>query len=530
MDINRYLINFNTKEALQEETEVLVFGNGVSALYAALVIAEKKKVILLTNGRSLQSVLSVYAEESFDIDKQDVDTCVKDIDFKDTLYGGRGLTDEQSIVSFMDNVDSNRERLQKMLNVPDFTGGRDKYFGEQESETAIYYEWVKSGMKQKLAALVENNANIKVINDYFATDMITNDNKCCGLVTKSINSDTIKIFKFQYLLLAQEGHRGIYDSEGVEGSRGESAAMYLRAGGELADMEFVHFWSLVVENEKRERIIVPYRFLQIGPIMRNSEGERFLEKYEDLAEMAPGNQIGRAIFKECQSLKTNKVYLDITFKDRAYLERTYKALYSKCLKIGIDISQEFMPISPMVGYCIGGIKTEANGKTKFDNVYACGETACNFFFGARLTRRNIVSNSIVFTGIAADEIAKAEKIDNIDVPDVKCDMARGIPCKDAVIETGLRAIHEANNNGAGIVKNQKSLYDALRVVMKVKEQTSGCENKTIDSLVLQNELLISEVMIMSSIERRESRGSHYRTDYADVNNQKWRRHIIRRIF
>lgn len=267
-----------------------------------------------------------------------------------------------------------------------------------------------------------------------------------------------------------------------------------------------------------------------GAVLRNSRGERFMPSYHELAELAPRDVVARSIFVEMQKTNDTNAYLDITHKDRAYLEKRFPTIFGTCMKYGIDMSRDYIPVAPAEHYCMGGIKTGIYGDTAIKNFYACGEAACNGIHGANRLASNSLLEGLVFgnrIGKEADDILSGRKNE---CPRFIYSVQRDNARSEADVRADIGLLRETMTKYVGIIRNAEGLYTALKTVMQIKDRTVDCENVSIYDYILQNDIMLAEVIIMSAIERRESRGAHYREDYPKTNDLRWRKNIVKKLY
>lgn len=527
----RYLINFDTKTAMKKRTDALVIGCGISALYAALRLAEKKKVILMTSFEKLRDTFEGEPDPNI-VDF--ASKIIKTFDPKDAILEGRGLTSDATVAKYLENAEESQALLNKYANLQNIDIPEEKRTKECQ-DTILYYHNTDDFIESRLCDAVRANENIEVIYPFFVCDLLTKtiDERtvCYGVLAKNFKTEETLVVTADVFVLAQNGFKGIYDDR-YHDSYGDDVAMFLRAGGETVDMEFIHFWPMVLNSgDGQKLVIVPNATLRDGGILRNINGERFMHRYSDLGEFASSSNIGRAIERENKRLCTENVYIDITFKDTAYLKQNHKSLYELCKERGIDITSEFIPVKTKAGYCIGGIATDEYGRTSIKNVYCCSSDGCNGFYGARLTRRNIIPHKVVFAGVTVEEIlTEGKNIEKIEFEDVLNDVFTEPPHSSVDIGNLTAKLRHSNNKYVGIVRDEDGLFEALRFVRMLKGHMEKCQLNTLESAIFKNIVLISEIVTTSAIERRESRGAHYRDDFPETNNSRWRKHIVRKIY
>lgn len=252
-----------------------------------------------------------------------------------------------------------------------------------------------------------------------------------------------------------------------------------------------------------------------------------MEQYHPLKELAPRDVVSRAIFKEMQKHGLSHVWLDITFKDRAWLEKRFPMIFRTCMEYGIDMSKDYIPVAPAQHYCMGGIKTDIYGRTAVEGLYACGETACNGIHGANRLASNSLLEGLVFGKRISQEVAERVSFEK---PPIFAQEPERIS-RDSETFDRVHAKEELRafmTEYVGIVRDRTRLEKAKEKIFQYKKLLGNMKNESIADVELQNMVLLAELIVAGALEREESRGAHYRVDFPETDDEAWKKNIIRR--
>ncbi|UCC92099.1 MAG: FAD-binding protein, partial [Candidatus Aenigmatarchaeota archaeon] len=294
---------------------------------------------------------------------------------------------------------------------------------------------------------------------------------------------------------------------------GDGIAMGFRAGCEVEDIEFIQFHPTAFRRRNEPFFVISEAVWGEGGIIRNSKGRRFVD------ELGRRDMVARAISKEGRK---GKVYLDITHRDSEFLKKRFPGIYRTCLKHRIDIAKKWIPVEPAAHCACGGIKTDMFGRTNIKGLFAFGEVACTQVHGANRLASNSLLESLVFSSralTAARTYVKGKRIATKRTGKVKIS-----PARPYNIRKTLRRVMWRN---AGMVRDSKGLENALERVRKIEEEFGEILKEGISPGVIElgNMILVSKLIVKAALERKESRGVHFREDYPR-KDKKWEKHII----
>jgi len=271
----------------------------------------------------------------------------------------------------------------------------------------------------------------------------------------------------------------------------------------IKDMEFVQFHPTALNVPGHSHFLISEAVRGEGGILRNEIGKAFMDGYHPLKDLAPRSVVSRAIFEEANKQGNNHIYLDITHLSEDYIKNRFPNIYNECLSRGIDILNEWIPIIPVQHYIMGGIETDAIGRTNLEGLYACGEVACTGVHGANRMASNSLLEGAVFAFRVAEDINASHR-------------------KTKPYETAITYVKEENNIEIHAYKNQlqeimsdyvfifrskSHLIKALQLVDDLSD-TLPEECTSQEGYELRNMVLVSRLIIKAAIDRDETLGSH----------------------
>jgi len=317
--------------------------------------------------------------------------------------------------------------------------------------------------------------------------------------------------------------------------------MVYRAKGRIENMEFIQFHptALYEPGVRGQAFLITEAVRGDGGILRNKDGEAFMERYDVRKDLAPRDIVARAIDSEMKRTGTEHVWLDCRhFEVQKFIEH-FPNIYQKCLSIGIDITQSMIPVAPAAHYSCGGIKTDEWGRSSIKNLYACGECASTGLHGANRLASNSLLEAMVFShrcymdSIASQnpsqggtlattqgQLTKHFLKDSKSIPDWN---ATGTtePKEMILITQSLKELQQVMSDYVGIVRNNVRLQRASRrldLLWEETEQLYESSSLSPQLLELRNMITVGYLIVKGASFRKESRGLHYNTDYPGKSN------------
>ncbi|MFZ2414138.1 MAG: L-aspartate oxidase [Candidatus Cryosericum sp.] len=527
----RYLIDFDMKDMDCEYKDVVIIGSGIAGVYTALEIDPAYKIAILTKDEMDDSNSSL-AQGGIAAPLAPTDS--PQLHFNDTISAGAGLCDEEAVWVLVKEAVKNIDKVRNYgVRFDESSGGGGDLALSREaahSMNRIIHAGDTTGkvVCDQLISVVRTRGNVSIHERTGAIDLLVEENRCKGVLAYDEIAGKFKAYLSNVIICASGGFGQLYSyTTNPQVSTGDGAGLAHRAGASLMDMEFIQFHPTVLFHPQNRSFLISEALRGEGAILRNSNGERFMPSYHELGELAPRDVVSRSIFREMKKTNTDHVYLDITFKDKQFLETRFPNIYKTCLEYGIDISRDYIPVAPVEHYCMGGIKTDIYGRTSITGFYACGEAACNGIHGANRLASNSLLEGLVFGARIGEEVKYILPDDESRRVEFSASYKTDRVSKNidrAMIKQEIRNIM---TEYVGIIRDKTGLNKAADAIAYYREVLSDMKNESPEDCELQNLVMLAGIVIESALEREESRGAHYRSDFPDTDDKNWRRNIIK---
>ncbi|MBP8985377.1 MAG: L-aspartate oxidase [Syntrophobacterales bacterium] len=530
---------------MEIESDFLIIGSGIAGLSFAIKAAKLGTVAVITKKEEVESATNL-AQGGIAAVTDKTDSFESHI--ADTLECGAGLCKED-VVRFV--VTEGPERIKELIEWGvEFTRVEDASrsifdLGREGGHSRRRVLHAKDRTGQEIErALIEKAAsekNIRVYENFIGIDLImasqvlgrrTGTDRCLGVYAYDIVHGEVHTFRAKFTLLATGGAGKVYlVTSNPDIATGDGIAMAYRAGALIANMEFIQFHPTCLYHPEAKSFLISEALRGEGGVLRLKNGTAFMEKYHPLKDLAPRDVVARAIDAELKKSGDEFVLLDITHRGREFIRRRFPNIYNECLKYGIDMAKEPIPVVPAAHYLCGGAMVDAYGKTSIDRLFACGEVSCTGLHGANRLASNSLLEAVVFAHrsfLKVSELLKEVKDDHLPIP--PWDM-RGVRESDesVVVTNDWDEIRRCMWNYVGIVRSNKRLERAKRRIDLICEEIHEYYwNYTVtrDLLELRNIATVAKLIICSALMRKESRGLHYNVDYPERDDVHWLRDTI----
>ena len=497
---HRYIVQFDSSKLPTLETDFLVIGTGSAGLSAAFEASYHGDVLLITKEATKDNNRTA-AQDGMPTVKSEEGTIASHV--KKTLRVGSGLCNKSAVEVMVEN---GVRRISELAHGAAHGG---------------------KGIATILADRVEEQQNVGVIEQTFAIDFITQGDRCYGVV--ALIDGALHCIFAKATLLASGGLGHIFQcTSNPATATGDGFAAAWRAGCEMMDMEFIHFHPTTLFLMDAPHCLINEKVREEGGILINSRGERFMAKYHEMEELAPGDVVGRAILNEMESTETPCVYLDITHLSSDSIRSRFSSIYQFCHQFGIDITTDVIPVRSGAHFMTGGVRTNLNAETSFRGLYACGEVACTGVHGAMPLANNPLLESIVFgtrAGRAAAEYARTIQSDSYANLRIRSDdhfSPSQTTSPNINIDTAQKFVQKMMWQHVGPVRHGEDLkatFDELKGL-------PPCYWHNVEAFEFQNMCDVAGLIREAAILRTESRGSHYREDFPEQDDLKWKKHIV----
>ncbi|QIC62055.1 L-aspartate oxidase [Acinetobacter schindleri] len=508
--------------------DVIIVGSGGAGLSLALSLPEHFNIAVLAKS-TLTDASTFYAQGGVAAVLDEMDSLEQHID--DTMIAGAQLCEMDAVKQ---TVEGGKPSVDFLLK-----HGVQFTLDEQEqlhltregghSQRRIIHAADATGraISTTLVQRAQEKQNIHIFENYIAIDLICSkklghagENRALGLYALDEHTEQVHTFLAPFTALACGGAMKAYlYTSNPDIATGDGIAMAYRAGCRVANMEFNQFHPTCLYHPQARSFLITEAMRGEGAYLRLPDGERFMLRFDERAELAPRDIVARAIDYEIKRLGIRHVWLDITHKDEGFIKEHFPTLYARLLELGIDITKEMIPVVPAAHYTCGGVVVDENSQTDIAGLYAIGETSYTGLHGANRMASNSLLECFVYGMSAAKHIQENFKVDQ-SVPEVPAwdDSQVTNPDEDVVILQNWDELRQTMWNYVGIVRTTKRLERALhRIEMLKKEITEYYQDYQVSKnlIELRNLVLVSEMIVRCAMQRKESRGLHYTLDYPE---------------
>ncbi len=521
---------------ITHQHDALIIGGGAAGLSLALRIADQCSVAIITKGPSKDGS-TYFAQGGMSAVLSNEDSFTSHIE--DTLKVGGALSRKETVKFTIEHGPENIHWLQE-LGVPFSSeifksGKRELHLTREGGHTHRRVVHAADATGKAMSDTLVNHArqhdNITFYEHHIAVDLITtekqrrdntdhadNGNACIGAYVLNKNSKRVETFKARFVVLATGGASKVYlYTSNPDGSTGDGIAMAWRAGCSVSNMEFNQFHPTCLYHPEAKSFLISEAVRGEGGKLLLPNGKRFMKKFDDRGELAPRDIVARAIDHEMKRLGIPCIYLDISHRSPAFIASHFPTIYEQCLKFGIDITKEPIPVVPAAHYTCGGVNTDLNGCTDISNLYAIGETAHTGLHGSNRLASNSLLECLVFAQSAAKHISSQlnepyhyQQISNWDESRVTDSD------EEVVISHNWDELRRFMWDYVGIVRTNKRLERAMHRASLLQQEIDEYYSHfriSSDLLELRNLTLVAELIIRSAMLRKESRGLHFSLDY-----------------
>lgn len=510
---------------------VIIVGSGIAGLYAAIKLSETMTLpdgILLLTKSQLAECNSRYAQGGIVGVLPENKPDSVSLHIADTIKAGCGLCDFNVVKFISENSQHAIKDLMKYGVVFDRNSENKLNFTLEGAHSVrrilhVGGDATGYGIEKALVDKVKNDSNISIYEQTLAVDLLLDSTKKCrGIVSFNNITNEYEALYAPVTILATGGTGQVYKyTTNPSVTTGDGLALGVRAGAKIKDMEFIQFHptALSIENDD-SRFLISESVRGEGAKLINQKGEYFMEKIHPQKDLAPRDIVARAIF--AQIAEGNRVFLDATLIPIEKFKTRFPNIYKNCLKNNIDVTKDYIPVSPAAHYCMGGIKTEVNGKSSIENLYAIGEVACTSLHGAN----RLASNSLLECVVSAYELVNTLSGQTLQSSDIIDEAVMNIIKKytadDETIDEEINPTDLISSlktimwEKVGIIRTESSLLKAksdIEEISRIFNNKFKCS--TFDEYELRNMLYVANAIIDAALQRKESIGAHYRADFKE---------------
>jgi L-aspartate oxidase len=498
---------------LIRRTDFVVIGSGVAGLWAALRLAQSGRVALLTKAE-LREGSTNYAQGGIAVALAAKDSPEQHL--HDTLSAGAGLCDSPAVEiltyegpqAIADLVDAgahfDEENGQLVL-------GREAAHGRRRIIHA-HGDATGAEVERTLAERVLATDGIDVYEEVMATALLVDDGRCAGVEARDLAGGGIIRVLARATLLATGGLGCLYRrTTNPSVATGDGVALAFRAGARVRDMEFIQFHPTALATPGTPKFLISEAVRGEGAILLNLAGEAFMHRYHEQRELAPRDEVARAVLNEIKKSGEAFVHLDFSPIGREKIQRRFPGILAECQKRGFDPLEAPIPVSPVAHYSMGGVDVDLHGATSLPGLYAAGECACTGVHGANRLASNSLLEGLVFGARTAESMLSEAILPPRTVATLEQLPPQPVPVAGEV----YGEIREMMWDEVGIIRSEHSLNNALKNLARLTRDSEASENPTRWEIERANMALVADIIVRAALNRKESRGAHYRTDYPE---------------
>jgi L-aspartate oxidase len=526
--------------------DYLVLGSGLAGLFFALKAAPHGRVAIVTKKDRAESNTN-YAQGGIASVTSKEDSF--EAHLRDTLTAGAGLCKESVGRAIVEGGPARIAELMELgmkfseRDAPSEDGGRELDLGREggHSKRRILHAQDVTGREIERALLIAaaRQPNIQIFENHLAIDLITGHklghagpNRCLGAYVFDRNGQRVWAFTAPVTLLATGGCGKVYlYTTNPDIATGDGVAMAYRAGAPVANMEFIQFHPTCLYHPQAKSFLISEAVRGEGGVLKTLEGAEFMDAYHPMKSLAPRDVVARAIDSEMKKSGAEHVWLDITHKPARFIIERFPNIYQTCLRYGIDITKDPIPVVPAAHYQCGGVVTNVDGGTEIAGLYAVGEVACTGLHGANRLASNSLLEALVCSHRAAEHVAKNPP----PATDFKIPLWQSGDATNAdelvVVSHNWDEIRRLMWDYVGIVRTGKRLQRAESRLAHLQQEIREYYWNfivTSDLLELRNIATVAELIVRCALLRPESRGLHYNLDYPEANPEWAQRDTVLR--
>jgi L-aspartate oxidase len=505
-----------------EITDYVVVGCGIAGLCAAIELAEAGgRVVVLTKDEPVDSN-TWEAQGGIAVVLSEEDRV--GLHYQDTLVAGDGLCDPEAVRILVEDGPDSIRRLISWGVEFDREGSRLAFTAEgaHSARRVLHAGGDSTGraVARALLAKARSFPRLVIRPHLFTVDLLLDwDGRCAGMRCLDEPTGELLDLRARAVCLASGGLGRIYrQTTNPPQATGDGMAVALRSGARLTDMEFVQFHPTALCLPGAPTFLLSEALRGEGAFLRNAEGVRFMEGVHERAELAPRDVVSRAIASEVERTGVRCVYLDLTHLDAEILPRRFPTIFQTCLRFGIDLRTDRIPVHPSAHYSMGGVRTDLWGRTDVPGLFAAGEVASCGVHGANRLASNSLLEGLVYgsragRAVLRDDPGRAPQ--GGEPPEPIALTSQGNRVAGEVAETMWRYV--------GVVRDGQGVSAALEKLADLADGI-GPGDPSRGGLEARNVLFVSRAVAEAALQRTESRGAHFRRDFPERDDSGWRRH------
>ncbi len=523
----RYLLSFDSRSIGHIFTDVLVIGAGAAGLRAAVAAADTMHVLVLTKGSITNS--NTYDAQGGIAAVVDAADSVE-AHIQDTISCGAGLGDEEVIRHVVGQAPAAvEEMIQWGLPVDRENGkislGRE---GGHSANRIIHAEGDATGKHLALTLIqhAKANANVKVYENCFVLDLLTEDDVVLGALTYHARYGLQMMWARQTILAGGGSGMLWRETSNPPNATADALVMAFRAGAAMEDMEMMQFHPTTLYVAGATRALISEAVRGEGAHLLDRNGYRFMADYSPAGELAPRDLVSRAIMAQMVKTNATHVLLDVRPIGAERFRKRFPQISKLCSDFDIDVATDLIPVHPAAHYMVGGVKVDSQGRTSLSGLWACGEASCTGLHGANRLASNSLLEALVYgkeCGLGAAQAAaegNSKLTARLLISTTPKSDRTGLDLTD--IRNSLRSLMWRN---VGIMRKGERLAETRDIFNFWGRYVMDKEFFDPAGWEIQNMLTASLLIVECAFNRTETRGVHFREDFPDPD-EAWIRHQV----
>src|SRR6202171_2948803 len=526
-----------------KQYDFVVIGSGIAGLSFALKAARHGSVAGITKRKGADTN-TAWAQGGIACVTSDEDSFALHV--RDTLEAGAGLCDEAAVHTI---ITEGPQRIRELVDLGlhfderEVSGHREFDLGREagHSKRRVLHVQDVTGkeIENTLLRELDRQSHVDLLENHMAVDLITagklgfaTEDRCLGVYVldeKTTEEETIRTDR----LVLGTGDCGKVDlyTTNPDVATGDGVAMAWRAGAMIANMEFIQFHPTCLFHAKAKSFLISEAVRGEGGILLHDGGEDFMKRYDPRASLAPRDIVARAIDAEIKRSGAPCAFLDITQQSPEFIQERFPHIYETCLRFGIDMTKQPIPVVPAAHYQCGGIKTDVNGATSLPGLYAIGEVGCTGLHGANRLASNSLLEGLVVAHRACEAMLlerRPSRATPISLPEWQSGDVQDVD-ELVVIYHNWDEIRRLMWDYVGIVRTDKRLQRAsarLRNLQREIHEFYWNFKVSVDLLELRNLATVAALIVDSALSRKESRGLHFTLDYPETEDRQFQRDTL----
>lgn len=502
-------------------TDFLIVGGGIAGLRAAIGLAGAGRVLILTKADPFESNTG-YAQGGIAAAVGDDDSPA--LHAADTIRAGDGLCDEAAVRVLVDEGPRYvRELLEWGTRFDRDAGGRPS-LGREAAHTVrrVLHAGDATGREigRVLWERVQALPSVEIVDHALVTELLADDDRVSGVTYFDAAGERQNV-RAPATLLATGGAGQVFrETTNPAVATGDGIALAYRAGARVADLEFVQFHPTALNLTGAPRFLISEALRGEGARLVNAAGEPFMTRYDPAGDLAPRDIVARSISRESERTR-GPVFLTLAHLDAAYVRRRFPTIADMCGRVGLDLARDPIPIGPAAHYIMGGVDTDEWGRASLPGLFAAGEVACTGLHGANRLASNSLLEGLVFGARAALAMQEAPQAAPMRSDRIAAHARRRAEGAKAAVLTG-ESVRDVMWRCVGLFRSREGLESA---VAALDDADAAATASSAEGWRHRNLVTVARLVAHAALRREESRGGHFRADFPQRDDVRWRVHL-----